>query len=283
MKILKASVFIMAIIAGFLVIGSLLSSFGVWQNYYKSIIFAVMAGVFVVIMVWCLIKFKFSLKKIGFYLVHVGLCIIIVFAFVSWIFKVESSFKVAVNPNSYYGEVLQEDGSYLKFGFKISVSNFEVEKYPPEYRLYDSSGQITEKHILIDSVSPNKNGAYDLGKYGKVLETQLKTSSGYVQAYRLPNGNVLIRQAQADKNYRATMNIVDGGTRSITLEVNKPYTYKGWKFYLMGYDENSLDYVFIYAKKDVANIPLYFGIVMLMGGIFVESYESIKQSMRAEK
>ena len=84
MRQLKISVWIMAIIAVFLIIGSLISSLGFWNDYYRSLIFLVMVVMFTTVLIWCLFSFKISIKKIGFYLCHIGMVIIVICSFVSW-------------------------------------------------------------------------------------------------------------------------------------------------------------------------------------------------------
>lgn len=274
---MKASVWIMAVIGVFLIIGSLLASFGLWDGYYKSVPFIISVVVFFIVLVICMITYRLPIKKLGFYLSHAGVLLVIVCAFVSFAATKDTSFAIPVNPHAFYGEVMQEDGSELRFGFDISVASFEVEKYEPEYCLYSSKTDFTEKNMLLETVSQNRKGMYDMGKYGTISAEELKKNSEYVNYHVLDNGYTLVKYEEADKTYSAKLQIYDGELHEAELGVNKPYTYKGWKFYLMGYDTENLQYVNLYVKKDPANIPMAIGLWTIIAGTFIESLSLIKR------
>ncbi len=279
MRSLKISVWIMAIIGAFLAVGSLISSLGIWEKYYSSWIFILMVMFFTVVLIWCLCSFRFSVKKIGFYLCHIGLVVIIICSFISWSFMRETSFAIPINSSSFYGEVMQDDGSELNFGFEISIASFEVEKYDPEYRVYNDISSFSEENILIDAISQNRQGIYNIGKYGEVSAEALKKNGEYIDFYRTESGLALVKLPAADKSYSAELNIKDAEdiVKSVKLSVNEPYTHKGWKFYLMGYDETNMQYVNIYAKNDPSNIPFAIGIWITIVGTFLECIPLIKR------
>lgn len=284
MSKLKASVWIMAVIAVFLVIGSVLSSFGLWEGYYKSVFFIVFAAVFVAVMLWCLVFYKFSLKRLGFYLCHTGVLVIVVCSFISWGATKDTTFAIPINPNSFYGEVVQNDGSVLDFGFDIAVESFKVEKYDAEYALYNSKTDFTENNLLMETVSQNRKGIYDMGEYGNVPADQLKNENGiYAPYFVLDGGYTMVKYPEADKTYTAKLRILDGELSTVDISVNKPYTHKGWKFYLMGFDTEGMSYVNMYVKKDPGNIPFAIGIWMTLVGTFIESFSLLKQREVAKK
>ena len=278
MKQLKASVWIMAVIAVFLVVGSILASFGLWEGYYRSVFFIIFVAVFAAVMVWCLIFYRFSLKRLGFYLCHTGVLLIVVCSFVSWGATKDTYFNIPINKDGFYGEVVQDDGSVLDFGFDISVASFVVEKYDAEYALYNSKTDFTENKLLIGSVSQNRDGVYDMGEYGQVSADKLKDGKGaFVKYYVLDGKYMMVKLPEADKTYTAYLQIRDGEINVVKLGVNEPYTYKGWKFYLMGYDTEEMSYVNLYVKNDPGNIPFAVGIWMTIVGTFVESFSLLKR------
>ena len=284
MKKLKASVWIMAVIAVFLVIGSVLSSLGLWDGYYKSAFFIAFVVVFAAVMLLCLIFYKFSFKRLGFYLCHTGVLLIVVCSFVSWGAMKDTTFAIPVNPYYFYGEVMQNDGSVLDFGFDISVASFKVEKYDAEYALYNSKTDFNESTLLIETVSQNRKGIYDMGEYGQVSADQLKNEEGvYASYFVLDDGYTMVKYPEADKSYTATLQIFDGEISEVELGVNKPYTYKGWKFYLMGYDTERMSYVNMYVKKDPGNFPFAIGIWMTIVGTFIECFSLLKPRKEEKK
>ena len=277
MKQLKASVWIMAIIGVLLVIASLLASFGKAEGVYSSPIFLAVVAVFTLILIFGILFFPFSFKKLGFFVNHIGLAVIVVSAVISWQFTKDTSFSIPINNGMFYGEVMQDDGSMLRFGFDISVADFEVEKYEADYRLFNNASNLTEENTVIDLVYQNRKGVYDLGVYGSVSASELKDENGYVDFYELENGYTLVKLNEVAKNYRAALQIWDEEIKTVELAVNKPYVYEGWKFYLMGYDEENMTYVNLYVKKDPANIPLAVGIWMVIIGTFAECMSILRK------
>lgn len=270
MKIIKqltSSVWVMAILGVVLIIGSLIVSFGVWDGFYTSLFVIIPVIAFSAVMIWCVVRYPFSIKKIGFFACHVGILVIIVSAFVSWGSLKDTSFAIPVNRYAFYGQVMQNDGSELDFGFEVSVASFKVEKYDPDYSLYDSDGKL-----LIETVIQNRKGIFDLGEHGRVSAEQLKKDGVWLPTYKLENGMRLVKLPEVDKSYEAVLQIRDGDVHTETVGVNDPYTYKGWKFYLMGYDEENLQYVNLYVKKDPANVPFAIGIWMVIVGTFLECF-----------
>jgi hypothetical protein len=255
----------MAILGGVLVVGSILVSFGAWDGFYWSPILIVTVLAFSAVMIICIVRFPLSLKKIGFYLCHFGILVIIASSFISWQFTQDTSFSVPVNPYAFYGQIAQDDGSMLDLGFEISVASFRVEKYEADYCLYDWEG-----NVLVETVAQDRKGNYDIGKYGSVSKDLLQQDGKYVDFYTVADGLILVKLPDADKSYEAVLQIRDGDIHTETIGVNDPHVYKGWKFYLMGYDEEYHQYVNIYAKKDPANIPFAIGIWMVIIGTFLE-------------
>lgn len=245
-------------------------SFGKAENVYTSPTFLAAVAAFTVVLVFGIVRFPFSFKKMGFFICHIGLVVIIVSAVVSWLFTKDTSFSIPVNNGMFYGEVAQDDGSMLEFGFDISVADFKVEKYEADYRLFNNPHELTDENVVIDLVFQNRKSVYDLGEYGTVSASSLKDENGYIDFYELENGYTLVKLAEVDKSYSAALQIFDGDIETVELAVNKPYVYKGWKFYLMGYDEQNLSYVNLYVKKDIANIPFAVGIWMVIIGTFAE-------------
>lgn len=283
MKQLKLSVYIMAVIALFLAIGSLLASFGLWEGYYRSVFFIIAAAVFAVVLAICLFRYGFSLKRLGFYLCHTGVLLTVVCAFVSFATIKDAHFAIPVNPNGFYGEIMMDDGSLMEFGFDIAVADFEVEKYDAEYALYSSKTDFTDNNLVLERVSQDRRGIYDLGKHGRVEASELKNAQGYVKYYVTEEGYTLVKLPESDRSYQATLLIRDGEETTAELGVNRPYTHKGWKFYLMGYDTEAHRYVNVYVKNDPANIPFAIGLWMTIAGTFVESLSLIKRREGEEK
>lgn len=80
---------------------------------------------------------------------------------------------------------------------------------------------------------------------------------------------------ESDKFYEATLNLTDRvslRTRQVSLTVNHPYRYEGWKIYLMGYqDMGDTGYrtVSLLFKKDPGEYIALAGIWMIIAGSVV--------------
>ncbi len=268
MKQMKLSVLIMSILAVLLVAGSIINSLQPEVKFYSSILFLAAVVLYLVIQIICVACFKFSLKKIGFYLCHVGIVILIISSFVTMIYLQDTSFSIPVDASASYGSVMREDGSDLEFGFEISVSDFQVKQYDPDYQLYRVDAASQSGYTLLqEKVMKDRKGIYHLNGYPNVPEEWLQDENGYLEAVALDEEYILLMLPQADRFYEADFHVVsDVGNQAFKLRMNEPCTYEGWKFYLMDYDHDAQSYISLYAKKDPGNLPFAVGLWMIIAG-----------------
>lgn len=88
------------------------------------------------------------------------------------------------------------------------------------------------------------------------------------------------------KNFRSTLDVVEGDDAVVQgriLEVNSPFTYKGYTFYQAGYNPDDLTYTSLEVVKDPGVKIVYAGFSLLIVGLFVVFYFNPWLNGRREK
>ncbi len=172
------------------------------------------------------------------------------------------------------GSVVFEDGKFLQFieqGLKATLMDWDVEvlEYEPAtfmnekgYYKTDSVGNAPAAYVkAINSISgEEKEGWISCGSF-RVMYQHLA----------LDNHNFLVMTFPEPEKYSSDI-VIDDGEReplSLTLEVNKPFKYKGWKLYQLSYDERMGKWSMVSVIEAVRDpwLPVvYFGIFLLLGG-----------------
>lgn len=121
---------------------------GTENSIFRSVWIVLILTIFVTIQAICLFTFKskFTLYHIGYYILHVGLVLMLTGCFVYYISGDVVNVSVPVNSTALYNEIerekIDDNGSNrLKLDFYIGVSDFVVERYETEDGL-----QLSDKH-----------------------------------------------------------------------------------------------------------------------------------------
>lgn len=133
----------------FTVIASVTGTSGTEQSVFGSVWVVFILAAFVVVQVICLfsLKPKFTLYRAGFYLLHIGLVLLLSGCFVYYIAGDVVNVSVPVDSTQIYREIKRETADAngndtLKLDFGIGVSNFTVERYEPE----EEGGAAVDKY-----------------------------------------------------------------------------------------------------------------------------------------
>lgn len=164
MKYLKVSMFVTAIVTACITVMTCLSVFGVIDFVNDNrigIVLSVLFGAFCAVQVLCVLTTKPSFKKIGFYLLHIGL---ILFLFGSFMYFISGE-KIYVSGvevgNIAYGHIKSTDGSDVDLGFDIQIKQFDVERYPA-----DENGNQADKFLNAQTVIyPTDKESFDKSLY----------------------------------------------------------------------------------------------------------------------
>jgi len=168
---------------------------------------------------------------------------------------------------------VMEEGKPIPFveqGLNTTLANWNVEvlKYEPE------AFRVGDEYVFGDSVG-NAPAAYIKAKNtesGQETEGWISSGSFRVmnQPIALDNHYFLVMTDPEPEKYSSDIVIEDGGMElPLTLEVNKPFKYKGWKLYQLSYDERMGKWSMVSIVEAVRDpwLPVvYFGIFLLLAG-----------------
>lgn len=76
------------------------------------------------------------------------------------------------------------------------------------------------------------------------------------------------------KSFKSTLELVEGETvvGHRVVEVNSPFSYKGYTFYQAGYNPDDLSYTSLQVVKDPGVAVVYSGFVFMIAGLFIVFY-----------
>jgi len=221
------------------------------------------------------VKQKFHLKKLGFYLSHLGVVVILAGAMIGFIWSKKISF------GSYIGDQYANDSIYdlkaqnpepVNLGFSYFVTDFKVEKFDPVFSLLMMPDEPGNNPIKIKDYNLDNGKVVLDDSMGTFTESDLRDSAGqWVPHIRLKGKYVLFTNKPANKWYSANVHIKDGTKeKTFQLAVNHPVSYNKWRFYLMDYGQDRQgQYILMTGRSDPGRIVVITGIWMLIIGIFM--------------
>ncbi len=86
------------------------------------------------------------------------------------------------------------------------------------------------------------------------------------------------------KTFRSTVSVVEGGreVQSRTIEVNRPFSYRGYSFYQLGYNPEDLSWTSLQVVRDPGVPAVYAGFGLMIAGLFMVFYLSPALAARKE-
>ena len=298
--IMKISVVVMSVIALVVaVLGSRQVFFHIDTDFQSNLVIwglIVLLGIFVIAQVICLFVFPFNIKKIGFYLLHIGLVAVLVGSMIYYMagIKIQGAYPVneqgssasayhqLVKANPTKGENYVANFSSFRFG----VTDFAVEYYEPVYDIYRVNEEGVAEEQLATDIEINSEGIYDFGEYGQKTVEDLVDDAGEYQVVNLTeDGSIVGNPRSSVKSYLGDVTIVNNETqesREDTISVNHPLRVNGWKIYLMSYDETQNAAAFIF-KYDPGEYIVTVGMVMIIVGSFIACFVRPRQAAASGK
>jgi cytochrome c biogenesis protein ResB len=91
-------------------------------------------------------------------------------------------------------------------------------------------------------------------------------SSGVAAPKAMPTGPI--------KSFKSTLDLIEDGSvvGHRVVEVNSPFSYKGYTFYQSGYNPEDLSYTSLQVVKDPGVVVVYSGFVFMIAGLFIVFY-----------
>ena len=243
---------------------------------YYSPVFMLLLGLLSCCLVWSCFKRRFGPKQIGFYLVHLGVVVLLAGALTGHLSGAKGALQLPLSAPEAAGGILSKKAP-VSFGFSVSAKDFEASFYPPAYTLYRrlSPGSIMPDQPPVEKVADYETEGrevLDLKGFGQVKCAALwdESRSEWRPQLELNEDCFLYRTLQIPSHYGVTLKVVDGEKKhDLPIRINHPGNYKGWRFYLTGYDLDNQSFVTLSARHDPGRSAAISGIWMLMVGTFV--------------
>jgi len=214
-------------------------------------------------------------RSVGFLMVHIGVVVILAGAFTGYVAGKKGTVQLQllrpVTASGLTGE------SPVPFGFEVRAKDFKVKFYPPIYYLYRpvSPDQIQPGQMPFGKVAEYDTAGktfLDIDAIGRVEVSNLwnEARGEWTQRRMLDAGVFLHLGSQTPSHYGVTLQVVDGEKQlELPISINHPAGYKGWRFYLMSYDQRNRSYVVLSARHDPGRNAVIAGIWIVMIGTFV--------------
>ncbi|MFQ6083378.1 MAG: cytochrome c biogenesis protein ResB [Candidatus Aminicenantia bacterium] len=109
---------------------------------------------------------KFSLRELGFFLVHLGMIFILIGTFIISLFGLSGRLNLSLAQKTDKLELVtdgRKNGDYKKFSFKVELADFKLEYYPPNYKLYlYQRNDKTGRYKPIAALSPRARDKFEI-------------------------------------------------------------------------------------------------------------------------
>lgn len=245
---------------------------------FTSPVFIFLNAILMILLIQCcFLSFSKSFRYLSFLLTHLGCAIILIGAFISFLFEKEMEILVPTNGNkpgfteSQMLNTQLENKAFAKeAGFDVFCTQFNIEYFPVDaYELYKRKENSPPEFIL----KAKLNDKYlNLGTYGKIETANLKSKEGFQGwnlFYPITDELFLLVSKPADKEYFCKLKFINNNRKEVAIEtkVNHPAIFEKWRFYLMDYDHKKHNYVILSARSDPGRSLVIPGIWILMAGI----------------
>ena len=172
------------------------------------------------------------------------------------------------------GQIAHNDGKNLYLVEKRETYYFDVyEVFIKEY--LSNSGRIGDQYYLVNEVGSPPSAMVEVKnkKTGKITKGWISSGSFRYpyESLKISDEFSLIMTIPEPKKFSSEIDILtkEGERISTVLEVNKAYSFKGWKIYQLSYDDKMgkwSDLSVIELVKDPWLPVIYIGIFMMIAG-----------------
>jgi cytochrome c biogenesis protein ResB len=207
-------------------------------------------------------------KKPGFVLMHLGIVVLLVGGFIGHLRGVKGSMVVPLYSPA-VSTMQLKDGTEVPIPVKVESLGFSVEHYAPHYTRYVRGGggsMVADVDFELDVEAQEVT----VEGYGQVQVDQFRMGRMWLPRVALDDGSILVQQSMTPKRYETKLRF--DADKVETVIINYPVSYKGWRFYLMSYDQRAQQYVVLTARHDPGRMAVVVGIWMVIIGAFVMSF-----------
>ncbi|MFA6172149.1 MAG: cytochrome c biogenesis protein ResB [Kiritimatiellales bacterium] len=241
------------------------------DSIYYSPVFMFLLLLLSLLSVRCCARRKVSLKQSGFYLVHLGVVLILSGAFAGYLIGVKGVLQLSVKPPVATDRLPVAGHEPVKFGFDVAAEDFQVKYYPPMYQLFrllpaekTVPGQMPYEKA--GEFAAGADGVCEVKGLGPVSNLWNEARQEWASRKMLPDGSFLHLAGQTPSFFGVTL-MIEG--RKLPVSINHPADYKGWRFYLMSYDQQNQSYVQLSVRRDPGRTAVIAGIWVVIAGAFI--------------
>lgn len=252
-KLHKWSYLIMGVMTLIMVIAVIAVSASGDNELLKGPLTFIIFGIYFVIQVGCILLMKPSLSiyKAGFYLLHIGVPLILIGLLMFEMFGETLSANVPENSNgAAYTRLQREDQTFAEFGFGIRLNQFTVEKYESGAdSYYGANFGIYEENELTGGMTNTENIVLEVNKTYRNNGWKI-----YLMSY--DDGSAALPMTEASDEYAS----VGGGSQVAAMMAasgkyqNATVNYFVYNAASGGYSSVSSDYVSALEGKCTARV-----------------------------
>jgi ResB-like family. len=266
-------------------------------DFKNSTILWILIAIFAVgtiITIITLLAIKPSVRKIGFYIIHVGIVLILIGSFTYYLFGVKVKLNAYENENGStaqnHAKIIETSplrGDDFRANFdniSVGVKDITCRYYDPEYvllKITDPTSVVGE--VLKDEIYPDKGGTYDFGEYGKFNKKELVSENGIYALQQFDGG--VVAKPMLSQGGKSVLEYVEvsavlqdrktGDNITKKFTINNPVNFSGWKIILMAADEDS-GAVQFFVKYDPGEYITLTGMWLTIIGAFACAFLTFK-------
>ena len=247
------------------------------EALYYSPVTIVLLGLLAGSCAWCCRRRRRGWRQAGFLLAHLGVAVVLAGAGAGFLFGARAMVRLPLRSGHRIDTLTVDARRRIPLGFEVAARDFEVAFYPPTYVRWHPlpPGEVAPGDVPFrpgEEFEAERDGPWDLGD-GRTFDPATLWNafrSEWVPQYSLPDGTLLAIARQTPRFFGFTLTIADGDARrEIPVEVNRPATHGGWRFYLMSYDTRGRSYVDLSVRRDPGRTTVIAGIWMLIAGVCI--------------
>ena len=187
---------ILLVILTIMMLAGVLPARGSGQDIiFRTPIFVMLLAILCTFNIYCSIKKILQFfSKIGFILSHIGIVIILVGSFISFLFEQKTNIELHYGENSLAHHIKLENGKIIDLGFKLNLKSFKIEYHDPIFALYKNNKIINKFKIA-------KNNILDLKEAGQFQVTEIIKNASMTN-YKLKGKKELIIYAENEEIFK---------------------------------------------------------------------------------
>ncbi|MBN1673293.1 MAG: cytochrome c biogenesis protein ResB [Kiritimatiellae bacterium] len=274
---MKFTVWLLAVVVLFLIAGAIPLADGAHTVVFRTPMFVLVLATLGVTLVLCGAR-HLSLRRADFALAHLGVVVILAGAFVGFVAGRKRTFAVPVVAEHTIREIpaLDDRQTPIRLDFGITVARFDVAFYEPTYNLYTpvpapgDRGRAAD-YVFVKKLALGRDGRLMVDERVALDRARLADAGGELREQIVLDDGRVLQIGRTPKHFAAALRLSrnDQLVREAMLEVNRPVSFAGWRFYLMDYDHQHRRYVVLSARRDPGRLLVIAGIWAVMSGTAV--------------